>query len=258
MRVDVGRVDGKICLVTGAAVGLGYADAELLIKEGATVVLTDVDPAGEESAKKLGSKASFIQHDVSKEAEWVRVIAAVKESHGRLDVLVNNAGLVVAADIEDCTEENWRLHMSVMLDGTFYGCKHGIPLMQIEGGGSIINMASTASKVGIAGIPAYSAAKGGITSLTRSVAVHCLDKGYEIRCNSVHPTNTDTPMLRGAIGDAAVEAGALGDGTPLTRTSQPIDVANLILYLASDESLMATGNEFVLDRGVTIMEGVSP
>jgi 3(or 17)beta-hydroxysteroid dehydrogenase len=238
--------------------GLGFADAKLLHEEGATVVLTDIDPVGESAATSIGERASFMRHDVSNEDEWIDVIAAVKEQHGRLDVLVNNAGLVQPADIEACTTESWRLHMSVMADGTFFGCKHAIPLMAASGGGSIINMASTASTVGIPGLPAYSAAKGAITSLTRSVAVHCLDQGYEIRCNSVHPTNTDTPMLRGAIGDEAVERGALEDGTRLTRTSRPIDVANMILYLASDESLMATGAAFALDRGVTIMEGVSP
>ena len=253
-----GRVEGKVCLTTGAAVGLGYADAKLLHEQGATVVLTDVDPEGEKSAKSIGERASFMHLDVTSETEWIETIDAVEEQHGRLDVLVNNAGLVKGADIEACTAELWRLHMSVMADGTFFGCKHAIPLMAASGGGSIINMASTASTVGIAGLPAYSAAKGAITSLTRSVAVHCLDKGYEIRCNSVHPTNTDTPMLRGAIGDEAIERGSLDDGTPLTRTSRPIDVANLILYLASDESLMATGAAFALDRGVTIMEGVSP
>jgi 3(or 17)beta-hydroxysteroid dehydrogenase len=254
----VGRVEGKVCLVTGAAAGLGRADAERLIGEGAVVVLTDIDPDGEGVAKSLGDRASFMQHDVSQESEWVRVIGTVQERHGRLDVLVNNAGLVEPADVEECTEASWRRHMSVMVDGTFFGCKHAIPLMRASGGGSIINMASTASKVGIPGIPAYCAAKGAIASLTRSVAVHCINQGYEIRCNSVHPTNTDTPMLRRALGDAVVKTNAMEDGTPITRISKAIDVAHLVLYLASDESLMATGAEFWLDRGVTIMEGVSP
>lgn len=253
----MGRVEGKVCLITGAAAGLGRADAERLIDEGALVILTDIDPKGKGVARRLGERAFFIQHDVSQESEWIRVIEAVRERHGRLDVLVNNAGLVEPADVETCTEASWRRHMSVMVDGTFFGCKHAIPLMRAGGGGSIINMASTASKVGIPGIAAYCAAKGAITSLTRSVAVHCVNEGYEIRCNSVHPTNTDTPMLRRVLGDAAVEANALEDGTPITRISQAIDVAHLILYLASDESMMATGTEFFLDRGVTIMEGVS-
>ena len=245
-------------MVTGAAAGLGRADSELLVAEGATVILTDVDQGGESVAASLGERALFLKHDVSSESEWQSVIAAVNDRYGRLDVLVNNAGLVEGGDIESCTESSWRRHMSVMVDGTFFGCKHGISLMRDSGGGSIINMASTASKVGIPMIPAYCAAKGAITSLTRSVAVHCIHKGYEIRCNSVHPTNTDTPMLRGAMGDATVERNALEDGTPITRISKPRDVANLVLYLASDESVMATGAEFWLDRGVTIMEGVSP
>jgi 3(or 17)beta-hydroxysteroid dehydrogenase len=194
------RVTGKVCIVTGAASGLGAADARRLAEEGATVVLTDIAAeAGERLAAELPN-AVFMRQDVSDEAGWKQVIGDTVARFGRLDVLVNNAGIVRFADIETCTIEEFRLHSQIMLEGTFLGCKHAIPAMAAGGGGSIINVASTSAVRGYAIIPAYTAAKGGILAMTRSVAAHCQDRGTTIRCNVIVPGAHDTPMIAAARG----------------------------------------------------------
>lgn len=249
----MGRVDGKVALVTGAAQGLGRADAEALAAEGATVVLTDVnDEAGEAAAAGIvanGGAASFRHQDVADEEQWKQTIDAIRADHGRLDVLVNNAGLVIIETPEECTLDTFRLQQSVMTEGTFLGCKYAIPLMTEGGGGSIINMSSLASHLGYPIYFAYSAAKGAIRSMTKSIAIHCQTQGYNIRANSVHPGGIDTPMI-----DDAAKALGLDDKELLSPVGlgNPTDVAQTILFLASDESRFINGSEIVIDNAMTI------
>jgi 3(or 17)beta-hydroxysteroid dehydrogenase len=181
----------------------------------------------------------------------------VQERYGRLDVLVNNAGIAVVADIEHTTTEIWRRTLAVHLDGTFFGCRAALALMAAGGGGSIMNMSSTAALVGIPPFFAYSAAKGGIRSVTKAIAIHCRTRKNGIRCNSVHPGSIDTPMVHAALSatrgirladaeDPEAARRALGLG-------EPNDIAHMIVYLASDESKHLNGAEFVIDRGDTVM-----
>ena len=249
----MGRVQDKIALVTGGASGLGKADCRLLAEHGAMVAIADIDMAGATAlAGEIGDRAIAIRLDVSSEADWQLALATVEQRFGGLNILVNNAGIVVVADPEETTLDQFRKVQSVMSEGVFLGCKYGIPLMARSGGGSIINMSSTASHLGYPPFFAYSAAKGAVRSMTKSVAMHCQQKGYGIRCNSVHPGSIETPMVQGAMGrpgeEQAVPAGVL----PAGAIGAPKDVANMILYLASDESRFVTGAEFVIDNGLTV------
>jgi len=249
----VGRVEGKVALITGAAQGLGLADAQVLAREGATVVMTDIqDEAGEAAAagiREAGGNATFRHHDVSSEREWKTVIEDIRDQHGRLDVLVNNAGLVQMATPEDCTLESFRLHNSVMNEGVFLGCKHALPLMRETGGGSIINMSSTASHLGYPIFFAYSAAKGAVRSMSKAVAVHCQMNGYNIRVNSLHPGAIDTPMIDQTSSELGIENKS--DLSPV-GLGEPEDVANVVLFLASDESRFVNGSEIVIDNTLCI------
>ena len=249
----MGRVQDKIVLVTGGASGLGKADCLLLAAEGAQVAIADIDVAGAEAlAGQIGDRAIAIRLDVSSEADWQSALATVEKRFGGLNILVNNAGIVVVADPEETTLEQFRKVQSVMSEGVFLGCKHGIPLIARSGGGSIINMSSTASHLGYPPFFAYSAAKGAVRSLTKSVAIHCQQKGYGIRCNSVHPGSIETPMVQGAMGRPGEEQEVPDGVLPAGAIGAPRDVANLVLYLASDESRFVTGAEFVIDNGLTI------
>ena len=249
----MGRVEGKVALITGAAQGLGLADAQVLAREGATVVMTDIqDEAGEAAAagiREAGGNATFRHHDVSSEREWKTVIEDIRDQHGRLDVLVNNAGLVQMATPEDCTLESFRLHNSVMNEGVFLGCKHALPLMRETGGGSIINMSSTASHLGYPIFFAYSAAKGAVRSMSKAVAVHCQTNGYNIRVNSLHPGAIDTPMIDQTSAELGIENKS--DLSPV-GLGEPEDVANVVLFLASDESRFVNGSEIVIDNTLCI------
>jgi 3(or 17)beta-hydroxysteroid dehydrogenase len=196
----MGRVEGKVAIITGAAQGLGAAGARMLVAEGASVIMTDNNKAaGQAVADEIG--AEFIVQDVSEEASWPALVDHVMERHGRLDVLVNNAGIAIIANLVRTTTEIWRRTLAVHLDGTFFGCRAAVPVMKQGGGGSIINMSSTAALVGVAPYFAYSAAKGGIRALTKSIAVDCRQRKNGIRCNSVHPGNIDTPMVQAALED---------------------------------------------------------
>jgi len=254
----MGRVDGKVALITGAASGLGRADAQLLAAEGAQVVLTDVnEDAGQAAAAEIGDAATFLQHDVSDEAAWAQVIGEVKARFGRLDILVNNAGVVVLSTPEACTLEEFRFANAVMSEGVFLGCKHALPLLREGEGGSIVNMSSIASHVGYPIFFAYSAAKGAVRAMTKSIAAHCQAQGYRVRCNSVHPGAIETPMVQFAQGRAdegaqdIPEAGVL----PPESLGAPKDVAEMVLYLASDASRFVTGAEFVIDNGLSARAG---
>jgi 3(or 17)beta-hydroxysteroid dehydrogenase len=253
-----GRVEGKVALVTGAASGLGKAAAAMLVREGARVALTDRNEAGvREVAGALGESARAWALDVTKEADWERVVDEVVATFGRLDVVVNNAGIGISKDIEALSLEEWRLVHSVNLDGVFLGCKHAIRGMRKSSAkGSIINISSVAGLVGVDSLPAYCSSKAGVRLLTKSVALHCARKGYGIRCNSVHPTFIETPMvddLASLSGDMAAGKARLARMIPLGRIGEPDDIAYAVLYLASDESKLMTGSELVVDGGSTAM-----
>ncbi|WPB81944.1 SDR family oxidoreductase [Archangium violaceum] len=253
-----GRVEGKVALVTGAASGLGKAAAAMLVREGARVALTDRNEAGVRSvAETLGASARAWTLDVTREQDWQRVVDEVVATFGRLDVVVNNAGIGVSKDIETLSLEEWRLVHAVNLDGVFLGCKHAIRGMRQSGAkGSIINISSVAGLVGVDTLPAYCSSKAGVRLLTKSVALHCARKGYGIRCNSVHPTFIETPMVDGLAslgGDMAAGKAKLSRMIPLGHLGEPDDVAYAVLYLASDESKLMTGSELVVDGGSTAM-----
>lgn len=246
----MGRVNGKVAIITGAASGLGAADARLLAREGATVVLTDVNAEkGQALAAEIGGAAVFLKHDVASEADWVRVIGEVEARFGRLDVLVNNAGVVVVADPEATTLDQFRFANAVMSEGVFLGCKYAIPLMK-KTGGSIINMSSVASHLGYPVFFAYAAAKGAVRAMTKALAVHCQMQGYNIRCNSVHPGSIDTPMVANA--NQALGLDIAEQKASSVSVGRPEDVANLVLYLASDESRFMNGAELVLDNALIV------
>lgn len=249
----MGRVSGKVALVTGGGSGLGRADCQALAREGATVIVTDVKlETAQKVADEIGGGASALALDVASEQAWIDVIAEIARRFGRLDILVNNAGVVAMADVEEETLERFRWVNAIMTEGVFLGCKYAIPLMNRGEGGSIINMSSTGALLGYPIYLAYSAAKGAVRSMTKSVAVMCQEKGYRIRCNSVHPGAIETPMVQQAEGRAGQEQ-AIPEGVlPHGAKGAPKDVASMVLFLASDESRYVTGAEFVVDNGLTI------
>lgn len=250
----MGRVQDKVCIVTGAAQGLGAADARLLVAEGARVVLTDVNAeAGATLAEELGEAASFVPQDVSEEASWPALVEQVMAAHGRLDVLVNNAGIAPIGTVESTDTATWRRTLAIHLDATYFGCHYALPAMKQSGGGSIVNMSSTAALVGIPAYFAYSAAKGGIRALTKSVAIHCKAEKNGIRCNSVHPGSISTPMVHGAFRDLMGVDVTSEEKRLQFGVGEPMDVAYMVLYLASDESKHVTGAEMVVDNGDTVI-----
>jgi 3(or 17)beta-hydroxysteroid dehydrogenase len=241
------RIDGKVCIVTGAAMGLGRVDAIVLAREGGRVVVTDVDrDAGEATVDELGGDAVFHHHDVRDEDRWREVVASVMHAFGRIDVLVNNAGVLRQGDVETASLEDWRFVNAVNVEGTFLGCKHAIPAMRAGGGGSIVNLSSTAAVMGFTGALAYTASKGAIQAMTRSIAVHCLQRGDRIRCNAIYPHLHESPMALGANDPGAV---------PL---ASPYGVANAVLFLASDESAELNGTFLNLDRGASALVPDTP
>jgi len=252
------RVAGKIALVTGASSGLGKADAWKLAEEGATVILTDIDESGaalaEEISRKTGQVTRFFVQDVSDEQRWNEVINAITEEFGGLDVLVNNAGIAFIASPEDTTLEQFKRANAIMNEGVFLGCRAAIPAMKRRGGGSIINMASVASHLGYPVYFAYTAAKGAVRSMTKSIAVHCQMNGYNIRCNSIHAGAIDTPMVRSSFEQLGMEPPDPDKQDPNNPVGigRPEDVANLVLYLASDESRFMNGAELMLDNALSI------
>ena len=251
----MGRLDGKIAIVTGAATGLGRADAEALVHEGARVVATDInETAGRERAAKLNAaragSALFLAQDVRDEARWTQVVAECVAHFGGLHVLVNNAGVVVIATPETCTLEQFRFQNQVMSEGVFLGCRSSIPAIRASGGGSIINMSSMASHLGYPVYFAYSAAKGAVRAMTKSVAVHCQTNKYRIRCNSIHPGAIETQMVRDATRELGMEM-SMWEQSP-TGLGQPSDVANVVVFLASDESRYINGAEILVDNALYV------
>jgi 3(or 17)beta-hydroxysteroid dehydrogenase len=254
----MGRVEGKVAVITGGASGLGLASARRLAQEGATVVLADISEEQGRAAAAALPGARFECLDVTVEAQWAALLDRVVAEHGKLDVLLNSAGVVQLASIEDTTEEIWRRVNSVGTDGTFYGCKHALRVMKAAGSGSIINMCSTASIQAGPRIFAYAASKSAIRGMTKSIAVLSAQEGYGVRCNSVHPGNMDTPMLRGVQDIVRAAHPELAQDMEKIWVGQPEDVANTVLFLASDESRAVNGAALVVDNTTTITEGVVP
>jgi 3alpha(or 20beta)-hydroxysteroid dehydrogenase len=238
----MGRVSGKVALVSGGARGLGASHVRRLAEEGASVVFGDIlDQPGAELEKELGDSVRYVHLDVTRFDDWVAAVVVATECFGQLDILVNNAGINIRAPIEDYTLEAWDSTIAVNLTGVFYGIKAVIPSMMRARSGSIINISSTAGLVGLQGVAAYNASKFGVRGLTKNAAI---DLGkYNIRVNSVHPGAIDTPMNAGH--DMKQERVALH------RVGSPREVSHLVLYLASDESSFSTGSEFVVDGGET-------
>lgn len=265
----MGRVSGKVAIVTGAAKGLGAASAKALSREGAQVVCTDLDEASGEAVaaeiQRAGGEAIFTRHDVVDEAQWERVVKLAEDRFGGLHILVNNAGIAPASGpIENKALSDWRHTIAVDLDSVFLGCKHGIRTIKkstAKGGkGSIINISSILGLVGSSNASDYNAAKGGVRLLSKAAALECAEAGYNIRVNSVHPGYIDTPMVRNVIeqgvgGPLKLSGNEIAQMLimlhPLGRLGVPDEIANTVLFLASDEASFITGAEFVVDGGYT-------
>lgn len=250
------RVEGKTAIVTGAALGLGRASALMLAREGARVVLTDVrEVDGAKVRDEIvagGGEAIFVRHDVASEADWIAVMETALERFGSVDVLVNNAGVLLSSKIEETPLDKWRWLMSINCDGVFLGVKHAIRAMK-DRGGSIINLSSVAGLVGLPDISAYCASKGAVALFTKAAALECAKAGYAIRVNSIHPGGIWTPMLEvfvGKRGEPGADAAA-ADMHPVGHAGEPDDIAYGVVYLASEESKFVTGSELVIDGGYT-------
>jgi 3(or 17)beta-hydroxysteroid dehydrogenase len=247
-----GRLAGKAALITGAASGIGRATAALFHAEGAKVAAADRNEAG---LAQLGSDADLLlRQDVTDEQRWRAVVDAVVAAFGRLDILVNSAGVALLGNIETATLADWRTINAVNVEGTFLGCREAVRAMKETGGGSIVNLSSVAGIIGDASSAAYCASKGAVRLLTKSAALHCARSGYKIRCNSVHPSFAETPMVLEGIARSKnperVREG-LARAAPMGRMGRADEVAAAILYLASDESAFTTGAELVVDGGLT-------
>lgn len=254
------QLTGKVALVTGAASGIGRATALTLAREGASVMVTDLNGSGAEAVAaeiaSAGGKAQAMQQDTTSEDRWQEVVAAVQAAFGKLDVLVNNAGIAIAGPLETFSLADWQKQQAINCDGVFLGIKHAFPAMRAAGGGSIINLSSIAGLRGNrAGLGAYSATKGSVRLLTKTAALEgAADK---IRVNSVHPGIIETPIWDAILpgGQAGRNRGDLNaraaQSVPTGVLGQPQDIANGILFLASDQSSYMTGSELVIDAGVT-------
>ncbi len=254
------KLSGKVALVTGAARGIGEGIARAFHREGAEVLLTDIrDDEGRAIAAALGERATYARLDVRLEADWERVVGELLARHGRLDVLVNNAGITGFEggagphDPEHVTLETWRAVHATNLEGVLLGCKHGIRAMRVHGTGSIINIGSRSGLVGIPGAAAYASSKGAVRNHTKSVALYCAEQGLAIRCNVVQPAAILTPMWEPLLGSGPGRAARMDQftkDTPLRRFGTVDEVAALVLYLADDASAYVTGAEFNVDGGL--------
>jgi 3(or 17)beta-hydroxysteroid dehydrogenase len=262
------RLNEKVALVTGAARGIGAAIARAFYAEGARVLLTDIrDDLGQRVAAELGAGASYARLDVRREADWVGALEHLSHAHGRLDVLVNNAGItgfegeLAAHDPEHAALEAWRAVHETNLDGVFLGCKHGIRALRRTGRGSIINLGSRSGLVGIPGAAAYASSKAAVRNHTKSVALYCAEQGLQVRCNVIQPAAILTPMWDAVLGDGAARAERMAEytkDTPLGRFGTVEEVAALAVHLASDESAYTTGAEFTVDGGMLAGTAVPP
>ncbi|WP_417520178.1 SDR family oxidoreductase [Minwuia sp.] len=256
------RLAGRTCVITGAARGIGKAIAETFHREGAVVIVTDIDvEAGRATAEALS--AEFLPLDVTSERDWQNLA----EAHPAIDVLVNNAGITgfeagaVAHDPENATLQDWRDVHAVNLDGTFLGCRYAIRAMRARGSGSIINISSRSGMVGIPAAAAYAASKAAVRNHTKTVALYCAEQGLNIRCNSIHPAAVLTPMWEPMLGngeDRAARMAALVADTPMRRFGHPEEIASVALLLASDEAAYMTGAELTVDGGLLAGSAAAP
>ena len=254
------RVEGKVAIITGAASGLGFAAAQKLLEEGAKVMLSDINEEVINSMSERLSQFSQTQfstciHDVTNEDSWIELIDKTEKVFGKINILVNSAGISLGADIVSTDYEIWKKVHEVNLDSVFLGCKYAIPKMSAHGHGSIINISSISGIVAGWNTAAYNSSKAGVRLLSKSVALYCAKKGYDVRCNSLHPAFVNTPILdplKQAFGaDEAVAK--LARQIPMNKIGDTDDVSYAILYLASDESKFMTGTEIVLDGGLSAM-----
>ncbi|WCN13693.1 glucose 1-dehydrogenase [Marinomonas mediterranea] len=262
------RLDGKIALITGAARGIGQAVAELFFAEGAQVILSDInDELGQAVADKIGANSKYLHLDVSKESDWQRVSTFIEENYGRLDIVVNNAGITGFLetqgphDPENLDLDSWHKVHETNLDGVALGCKYAIKLMKSATHASIVNISSRSGIVGIPAATAYASSKAAVRNHTKSVALYCAEKSYPIRCNSIHPGAIFTPMWDIMLGEGEQRERAIQDvasGVPLGVMGEPKDVAYAALYLASDESKYVTGIELNIDGGILAGSSAAP
>jgi len=241
----MGRLEGKVAIVTGGAQGMGLAHVRRFVAEGAKVTLTDINPSGAERAQELGENVLFIQHDVASADAWDNVVRQTEERFGPVNILVNNAAIGLQKFFDELTEADYRMFVDINQVSVFLGMKAVVPSMRRASGGSIVNVSSTCGFLALPGTVGYTSTKFAVRGLTKAAA---MDLGEDnIRVNCVHPGNTRTPML-----EKAIAAGAdLVTRQPIKRIADPDEVANLVLYLASDESSYSTGADFVVDGGIT-------
>jgi 3alpha(or 20beta)-hydroxysteroid dehydrogenase len=257
----MGKLDGRVAIVTGAARGLGAASAEALCAEGAAVMLTDVLGQIDETAAALaarGYKAAACRHDVTSDADWAAVVAETVGRFGEANVLVNNAGINVPASIDDLSIDDARRVMEVNYFGAMRGIQAVLPSMRRSGNGSIVNMSSNSTRMIIGLTAPYAPAKAALALLTKNVAVHCAQAGDAIRCNSIHPGPTETPMLFGPemdkSGDAAIRLiEPMVAAIPMQRMGQPPEIGAVVAFLASDDSSYMTGAELFVDGGLSLL-----
>jgi NAD(P)-dependent dehydrogenase (short-subunit alcohol dehydrogenase family) len=245
----------KVALVTGGASGIGLTTAQMFAARGARVVVSDIDTRlGTEAAASIGASCLFLEQDVCDESRWSDVVEETLRIHGRLNVLVNAAGTALDATIEQTSLEQFRRIMAVHVEGVFLGCKAVLPAMRESGGGAIVNLSSTAGLRGVSRLAAYNSAKGAVRLLTKSIALHCAEQGYPIRCNSVHPSYVATPMVERIIAesrDPQKMRAVMNRVSPMGRMATPGEVAAVILFLASDEASFVNGVEMPVDGGTT-------
>lgn len=267
-EANVARLKDKIALVTGAASGIGRGTALALAREGAMIFVADIDEeGGNETCHMVGAAdgyARFVSLDVSREADWARVIGSIARDPGALHVLVNNAAICIAKPLLAMSFETWKHELAINLDSVFLGTKAALPLMTKSGGGSVINISSVAGLKGIAGMTGYCAAKGGVRLFTKAAALECAEVRNRVRVNSIHPGAIETPIWLKLGNDGVLPANADrrnddamaavretgARATPLGHTGMPEDIAAGVVFLASDESRFMTGAELVIDGGV--------
>jgi 3(or 17)beta-hydroxysteroid dehydrogenase len=264
-----GRVTGRVALITGAAAGIGQACARMLAREGATIVATDINEVGvravADEIRAQGGRALALRHDAASESDWRAVVAATLDFAGRLDVLVNNAGIGASKSLLETSLEDWHAVLRINLDGVFLGCRYGIEAMRStperkrHQSGSVINLSSVLGIVGFPEATAYGASKGAVRMMTKALALECAAKRWDVRVNSVHPAFIWTPMNQVTVTRLALQAGtdeatqrAMLDALqPLGRMGEADEVAAAIVFLASNESTFITGTELVVDGGYT-------
>jgi NAD(P)-dependent dehydrogenase (short-subunit alcohol dehydrogenase family) len=258
--MKMGRLEGKVAIITGGSTGIGEADALLFSREGAKIVIADINDVEAkkvvEAITKNDGKALFIHCDVSRESAWKNLMSETLKAYGKLNVLVNNAGVVIEKKLEDTSLDEWNWVMGINATGVFLGVKYAIEVMKNNGEPcSIINRSSISPMIGTPWEGAYGASKGAVWALTKAAAMSCTREGYTIRINSVHPGEVDTPMLAKEAMDRGLPLqeylAKLRKSHPIGFIGQPIDVAYLDLYLASDESRWVTRSTFILDGGLS-------